>query len=74
MAEVDVLNAGVGAELCFPEIASEAPVFAVLSLAVDEESKTVLEVKRVVLGTFALFEESASHSFESELVELVERR
>jgi hypothetical protein len=55
VSEVDVFNTGAGAKLRFAEIASKALVLTVLSLTIDEKAEAVLEAKRVVLGTLALF-------------------
>jgi len=56
------------------EVPLEAPVVAVLGLAVDQEPEALLEAERGIVGALQLLDERAGHPAEVEGVELVEGR
>ena len=74
VAEVDVLDAGRGAQLGDLEVALDASVVAVLGLAVDEQPQPLLEAERLILGALQLLAEGAGHAHQVEGVELVQGR
>ena len=72
-AEVELFDGGGGeAELGLPEQASPAPVVADRALAVEEQSKAVLEGEGLDIGDAALLFEGSGHAMEFEFLELVE--
>ena len=73
MAEVDVLDRGIQAQLGGSHVPFEPPVLALGHLAVHEQPQTVFEAETAIgCGLFALLGQTMGHTREIEAVELVE--
>jgi len=70
--QVEVLDDRVAAQLGRLETSGQAPVLAVLLLAVDEQAQALLEAELGVLGRAELFLERPGHAAEGEGLELVD--
>jgi len=70
--EVNVLDAGLIAQLGRLEIAEEAAVLALLQLDVNEHAEAVVEEQCLVVGALHLLLVGATHAHQVEVAELVQ--